>query len=273
MGTDKNRTLDVALVQYDIAWEDKPTNHQRIEERLLASGVSSGTVVVLPELGDSGLSINLERISNDGGLSLAWAQRMAENHGWILVIGHAEQAPDERGRNCATLVFPDGRVGTYQKMHLISLLHEDKTYDPGNHILLASVGEGLTLSPTICYDLRFPEIYSLAAYRGANIFTVSACWPMERIEAWRQLLISRAIENQSWVLACNRVGDDPNLSYGGTSMIIGPDGTVLAEADQKEEIILKATLDIEYGIRFRTRFPFTREKRIDLIGSADVIEI
>ena len=268
-----NATRDVALVQYDIAWEDKPSNHQRVEERLVDSDLSPGTLVVLPELGDTGFSSDLDRICNDGGLSVAWAQRMAEKHGWILQIGHAEQAPDGRGRNCATLVLPDGRIGTYQKMHLISLLKEDRSYDPGNHLLIADIGDGLRLSPLICYDLRFPELFRLAEHRGANLLSVMACWPVERIDAWRQLLIARAIENQSWVLGCNRVGDDPNLSYGGTSIIVAPDGTVLAEADRTEEVILKATLDLESGMAFRTRFAFTAEKRVELLGSAAVIEM
>ena len=198
---------------------------------------------------------------------------MAQDHGWILQFGHAEQAPDGRGRNCATIVLPDGRVGTYQKMHLISLLHEDRTYDPGHHILIAELSKGLNLSPFICYDLRFPEVFRLAEHQGANILGVIACWPRERIEAWRQLLISRAIENQCWVLGCNRVGDDPNLSYGGTSMVIGPDGTVLAQADGTEAVVLKATLDIESGMRFRERFPFAGEKRPELLGSTDLIRI
>ena len=273
MGATNTRTLDVALVQYDISWEDKVANHARIEARLLAADVPSGALVLIPELGDTGFSNELDKICNDGGLSIAWAKRMAEDHGWILQIGHAEQAPDGRGRNCATLIFPDGRIGSYQKMHLISLLGEDRVYDPGNHILIADMPGDLKISPLICYDLRFPELFRLAQRHGANVLAVSACWPVARIDAWRQLLIARAIENQSWVLGCNRVGDDPNLSYGGTSMIIGPDGVVLAEADQTEEIVLKATLDIESGTRFCNRFPFTSEKRVELLGSTDVIRI
>ena len=273
MGTPNTTTLDVALVQYDIEWEKKPANHARIEEKLLAAKVPSGSLVLIPELGDTGFSFDLDTICNDGGQTLSWARRMAETHGWTLQIGHAEQAPDGRGRNCATVVCPDGRMGTYQKMHLISLLGEDRSYDPGHHILLADLRNGLTLSPSICYDLRFPELFRISEHQGANLFGVIACWPVERIDAWRQLLISRAIENQSWVLGCNRAGKDPNLSYGGTSIIISPDGTVLAEADRNEEVVLKATLEIDAGVRFRDRFPFTSEKRLDLLGSADVIRI
>ena len=273
MGAPQATTLDVALVQYDIAWERKTDNHERIERMLLDAGVSSGALVLIPELGDTGFSSNLEQICNDGGLTLAWARRMAEDHGWILEVGHAEQAPDGRGRNCATIVHPDGRIGTYQKMHLISVLHEDRTYDPGRHVLIAELANGVNLSPFICYDLRFPELFRLSQDLGANLLTVIACWPTERIDAWRQLLIARAIENQSWVLGCNRTGTDPNLSFGGTSMVIAPDGTVLAEAGRTEEVVLKAILNIETGMEFKTRFPFTGEKRPELLGSVEVVRI
>src|SRR5690606_2545669 len=95
----------------------------------------------------------------------------------------------------------------------------------------------------ICYDLRFPELWRLGALAGAEVFTIGASWPDARQHHWRSLLIARAIENQAYVVAVNRVGRDPHLGYAGGSMIVSPMGEVLAEADAAPQVI-QAELDM-----------------------------
>lgn len=262
--------MDVALVQYDIAWEDKPTNHHRIETMLCEAAVPAGAFVLLPELGDTGFSHDVAAITQPEADSVAWAQTMAKTHGWTLQIGHATPLEGGRGRNCATIVRPDGTMASYAKVHPISVLKEHRAYDAGDSLLLADIGP-ITAAPLLCYDLRFPELFRLATHEGAQLFSLGACWPVERIAHWRALLIARAIEGQAWVMGCNRVGNDPNLSYGGTSIIIAPDGTVLAEADQKEECVLRATLSIADGAKFRERFPVLNDARRTLLGTIEIV--
>ena len=262
--------MQVALLQYDIAWEDKSSNHERMEAMLSEAGLGPDTYILLPELSDTGFSMNLDTIAADGGRSVAWARDMAREHGWTIQIGHAERDPAGKGRNCATIATPTGMTATYQKVYPMSILAEGRHYVAGHHLLIQDV-QGVSVAPMICYDLRFPELFRLASVAGAELFALGACWPIPRIAHWRSLLIARALEGQAWVLGCNRVGTDPNLSYGGTSMIISPEGEVIAEADQSEECVLSATLDVESARKFREQFPVLRDVRDDLLGDIKII--
>ena len=262
--------MQVALLQYDIAWEDKAANHRRMEGLLGEAGLAPGAFVLLPELSDTGFSMNLEGITGDGGRSVAWARDLARTHGWTVQMGHAEAGPDGLGRNCATIVTPEGEAATYIKVHPVGLMAEGRHYAAGHHLLLTRVAE-LEVAPLICYDLRFPELFRLASVAGAELFSVGACWPIQRKEHWRSLLIARALEGQAWTLGCNRVGTDPSFTYGGTSMIVSPEGVVLAEADHTEECVLSAQLDVAAGRRFREQFPVLDDTRDDLLGAIKII--
>ena len=259
--------MEIALVQYDIAWHDKAANHARIEAMLTEAEVPSGAFVLLPELGDTGFSSNLEAVTRED--SVAWARDLAMNRGWTIQVGHARRADDDFGRNCATIVRPDGTVaGSYEKVFPMTLLGEARTYRGGDKLLLCDIGP-VTVAPFICYDLRFPELWRLAALEGAELLSIGASWPVQRSQHWRHLLVARAIECQAWVIGCNRTGSDPKLDYDGSSMIVAPDGSVLAEAGS-EEVVLRATLDLEGGRRFRERHPFLADARRDLLGEFEI---
>ena len=124
-------------------------------------------------------------------------------------------------------------------------------------------------APSICYDLRFPELHRLAVAGGAQILSIGANWPRARIAHWRSLAIARAIENQSCVIAVNRVGSDPDHEYGGNSMIIGPDGGILAEAGDSATL-LEADLDLDELLERRRSFPALVDRRDELLGRADI---
>ncbi len=121
----------------------------------------------------------------------------------------------------------------------------------------------------ICYDLRFPELWRLAAIAGTEVFTIGASWPAARRHHWRQLLIARAIENQAFVVAANRIGDDPHLSYAGGSMVVSPTGEILAEAGD-HEAVLRARLDLASLREWRRDFPALSDLHRDLLGSITV---
>jgi predicted amidohydrolase len=285
--------MRIAAVQFDIVWEDKSANHA-IVERMLAEAdpeqVPPGSFVLLPELADTGFSMNLGRIVDDR--SLAWARGLARRLRIYLQHGYAERAPDGRGRNCASIISPDGTLlGTYRKVHPFSYGKEAEYYSGGNAIVLRRCGEAM-LCPLICYDLRFPELWRVATVAsgtpgvpgapgtpgvsgargtsgttaGAEVFTLGASWPAARQTHWRALLLARAIENQAWVVAVNRVGADPHLSYAGGSMIVSPKGDVVAEAGSEPRVI-SADLDIGMLRRWRGEFPALRDIRSDLLGS------
>ena len=163
-------------------------------------------------------------------------------------------------------------AGTYRKVHLFSPGREDRHYRAGESITLVDVqSEDGTwrIAPAICYDLRFPELFRLAALAGAEVFTIGACWPAPRAPHRRALAIARAIENQAYVVACNRIGRDPNVDHAGDSFIVAPSGEVIAEAGDAE-CVLTATLDRDELLRWRDRFPALRDLRRSLLGNVRV---
>jgi predicted amidohydrolase len=260
-------SFHVAGVQFDIAWEDKPANHRIIEDLLAEADLPAGSLVVLPELGDSGFSFNLDRIADDQ--TTLWACRLARRlHVW-LQAGHAIRGKDGRGRNCATLIDPRGAIaGTYHKVHPFSFGREAEHFSGGEHLLIRTCGAAL-VAPLVCYDLRFPELWRLAALAGAQVLTIGANWPQTRQPHWRALVLARAIENQAYVVAVNRIGSDPHLAYSGGSLIVSPTGIVLAEAGA-EPAVLQAELDMQALRQWRAEFPALRDIRRELLGSFPV---
>ena len=225
----------LAGVQFDIAWEDKSANQSKIDAMLAAASLPRGSFVVLPELADTGFSFDLDRIAD--GTTLPWARELAARFGVWLQVGFATVGPDGLGRNCASIVAPDGRVrATYEKIHPFSFGGESDHYGKGDRLVTCAVNDTTTVCPLVCYDLRFPEIFRLAVPR-TEVFTLGANWPNPRQAHWRALLIARAIENLAVVVGVNRTGHDPHLAYSGGSIIVGPSGEVLAEAGDEETII------------------------------------
>lgn len=255
-----------AAVQFDIAWEDKAANHATIERMLreAAPKIVPGTFILLPELGDTGFSMNLQQIIDDR--SLAWAQSLAARMGVFVQHGFARRGPDGKGRNCAATIDPSGELlALYEKMHPFSYGKEALHYSGGEGLVLPRCGETV-ICPLLCYDLRFPELWRHAALAGTEVFTIGASWPAARQHHWRTLLIARAVENQAAVVAVNRVGDDPHLSYAGGSMIISPRGELLAEADNTA-CVLQADVDLHALRAWRAEFPALRDARPELLGS------
>jgi len=256
--------MKTLLLQHDIVWEDKAENHLNVERLLDGARPEPGTLVVLPELFDTGFSMNLDRIVDDR--TAIWAADTARTRGIRLLAGHAEIADDGRGRNAVTMFGDDGAaLATYRKVHPFSFGREADHYGGGSHCTIISI-DGVRVAPMICYDLRFPELWRLAARSGAEVFAMGANWPAARQSHWRALCIARAIENQAFVLAVNRVGSDPKIRYVGGSMIVDPKGNVIAEA-RDDETALAATLDIDALRAWRREFPALADVRDGLLGS------
>lgn len=266
--------MQFVAVQLDIGWEDKAANHRRIESMLDEAGIGEGCYVLLPELADTGFSFNLDRIVDDR--STAWAADLARRRRIWLQMGYPALGAEGMGRNCATIFSPAGEaIGTYEKVHPFSYGREAEHYSGGDRLAVRKLGgvpERPVICPLICYDLRFPELWRPAAAAGAEVFTLGASWPNARQAHWRALLIARAIENQAYVVAANRVGDDPHLSYSGGSMIISPMGEVLAEAGE-EEAVLAADLDLAGLRRWRAEFPALRDLKESLLGRIEIDQL
>ncbi len=259
--------MRVAAVQFDIAWEDKPANHAIVERMLREAGIGDGTYVLLPELGDTGFSFDLPKIVDER--SLTWARTLARELGIWIQPGFAEHGSDGKGRNCAAVISPQGEIlGIYRKVHPFSYGRESQHYSGGDRILIRDC-DGAAVCPMICYDLRFPELWRTAAAAGAEVFTLAANWPDTRKAHWRALLVARAIENQAYVVAVNRVGTDPSLQYAGGSMIVTPTGEILDEAGESTQV-LTGVLDLDALRSWRAEFPMLRDVRPELLGSMTI---
>jgi len=250
--------VKIALLQTDIAWEDVPENHRRAATMLAEAASGGARLAILPEMFNTGFSMDSRRIAQPPGgpsESFLLAQAKALNL-WILasIPESGEPAP----RNMALLVSPKGAVTRYAKIHPFSYAGEHEHYAAGERVVTADV-EGLRVTPFVCYDLRFPEPFRLAA-PDTDLFAVVANWPDERREHWRTLLRARAIENQAYVAGVNRVGDGGRLHYAGDSAVLSPLGETLAEGAD-EEMVLIADVDPGSVQKLRTRFPALNDRR------------
>lgn len=257
------------LVQLDIAWEDKEKNRARVRELLAAAATAPGDLIVLPEMYETGFSLNVERTADVDGAGAASLSRLATDLRAFVQGAVTSVGPDNRGRNRAIIHDPAGaEIARYDKIHPFSFGREPERFSGGDRIVTcawrASADSALTICPAICYDLRFPELFRAGLTLGAEIFVIGANWPAERALHWRSLLIARAIENQAYVLGVNRAGDDPHLSYSGGSLAVDPQGAIIAEADSRERV-LSIEVDPDQVRSWRSRFPAWRDGRSPLL--------
>lgn len=238
-----------------------------MEALLDRAALPEGSLVLLPELGDVGFTIDVPAVTPSD--APAWATEQARSRRIHLGVGYPRKAADGFGRNEAAIAFPDGRLShAYAKVHPFGVGRETEAYRGGQELVLTTVGP-FTACPLVCYDLRFPELWRLATLAGADLFLIGASWPAARQHHWRSLLIARAIENQAYVVAANRVGDDPTLHYGGGSMIIAPTGEVLAEAND-EATVIRAEADHEALTAWRRKFPALRDVHTEFLGAISI---
>jgi predicted amidohydrolase len=181
------------------------------------------------------------------------------------VIGGVVTAePGGRGRNEAVAFGPDrAELARYAKLHPFRLAGETDHYAAGDRPVIFDWA-GCAVAPLICYDLRFPEAFRLAARRGAELFVVIANWPQVRAAHWTPLLRARAIENQAYVVGVNRCGRDPNHTYTGGSCVVSPAGDVMVELGAAPGVV-SAELDIQALRTYRQEFPSLADVRDDLL--------
>ena len=265
------------LIQYDIVWEDKAANHEKVRTLVGGAGVEPGGLIVLPEMFDTGFSMCTERTASDPESSLDFLRALALEHGGAVVASIAirrEQGGADDGvcLNRAFVVGSDGVViGHTDKVHPFSFGRESERFVGGDEVRVFRVGEqvdAIALCPIVCYDLRFPECFRAGVDRGAEVFAVIANWPAARAAHWRALCIARAIENQAYVLGLNRCGSDPKLDYPGSSLVVGPMGEIVAEAEEREAV-LSVELATDALHSWRERFPALEDRKAWTIGIPD----
>lgn len=213
-------------IQTDPHWENPPANRADIEIALERCAPAAGDFVILPELCETGFTMNSDLAARDD--SVEWWSTLARTRNIFVQCGIACRNSGGAIFNTATIFAPDGsQIGQYRKVFLFSPSGEDRSYCPGEGAVVIDCA-GIRVAPMICYDLRFPELWRHALLGGAEVFTMSACWPTLRLHQKHAMLASRAIENQAWVVACNRTGDEPTAQYSGGSTIVDFSGATKA---------------------------------------------
>ncbi len=264
--------MKVAAVQLN-STADQVANMAHADRLTRAAAADGAKLIVLPE---KWTAMGSEQDLRDAaetldGAAIGWARAIARELAVDLVAGSILErvAGQQKLANTSVHVNAQGEVvATYRKIHMFDVEVGGRTYcesaleEPGEEIVLSHTAGGVELGLSICYDLRFPELYRILAIRGARILTLPAAFTLATTrDHWEALVRARAIENQAFVIAANQVGEHPGGQHsGGRSMIVDPWGVVLAQAPDSESYIV-AELDLESQLAIRARLPSLANRR------------
>jgi len=256
--------MRVAAIQHDIVWCDREANFEHLAPLIAGAAGAGARLILLSETFSTGFATDRDDLGEpEGGPSSQFLVAQARLHGvWVggscPEIAADAPADDQRPHNTLVLAAPDGTQHRYRKIHPFTYGGETKHFRAGDQFVTVDV-EGLRVTLFVCYDLRFAdEFWQLA--NDTDVYLVPANWPEARRLPWMSLLQARAIENQAYVIGCNRVGTGNGLPYSGDSRIIDPLGEVLASAALTESILL-ADVSAERVAEVRDRFRFLQDRR------------
>ena len=253
--------MRIAAIQHDISWEDREANFEHLAPMVAGAAASGAGLALLTETFSTGFSMSARVAEPEGGPSSQFLQGQAKEHG-IWVGGTCPEVPDggdpQRPFNSFVLAGPDGTTHRYRKIHPFTYGREHERFSAGDQFVTVTI-DGLRISLFVCYDLRFAdEFWQLAT--GTDVYLVPANWPAPRRLHWQTLLQARAIENQAYVVGCNRVGSAPGNEYVGDSRIVSPSGELLATAAVGESVLL-ADVDAATVAEVRDTFRFLPDRR------------
>jgi predicted amidohydrolase len=267
----------VAAVQLN-STADQVANMAHADRLTRAAAADGAKLIVLPEKwtamgSEQDLRAGAESLD---GAAVGWARAIARELGIDLVAGSILERVPGRSKlaNTCVHVSPQGEIlASYRKIHMFDVevggraYRESELEEPGEEIVVSHTADGVELGLSICYDLRFPELYRILAVRGARILALPAAFTLTTTrEHWEVLVRARAIENQAFVIAANQFGEhpvggsEPPQHSGGHSMIVDPWGVVLAQAPDSEGYIV-AELDLRRQLEIRARLPSLANRR------------
>ena len=264
--------LRISLAQMDISLGKPDENLAKARQMTERAAKQSADIVVLPELWATGYDLeNAAAYSTltDKGIFAEMSSLASEYDIHILGSCLSLLGPARFG-NTAVFFGSGGEIlGEYTKIHLFRLMDEHKYLSAGDHLTIVETRWGKA-GLAICYDLRFPELFRAYALADVRIVFLSAEWPHPRLGHWQTLLRARAIENQMYVIACNRVGVSEDIHFCGHSCIIDPWGEVVAEAGEDEEL-LTAEIEIDRVDQARARIPVFADRSPEAYGNVSSI--
>jgi predicted amidohydrolase len=252
--------MKISLCQINIQAGNIQHNHAIARLALIEAVQQGGHLAILPELWSSGYDLSKAILQSRSSPEILADLTDLSNQYKISIGGSLLEQATNQLFNTFTLLRPDTQPVSYQKTHLFRLVDEHRWLSPGHRTVMTDLGD-FKVGLSICYDLRFPELYRGYALSGVNLFLICAEWPTRRIEHWNTLLRARAIENQSFVVAVNTVGISGSATYGGSSVVISPWGETILQASATEEEIITCDIDPLQLTNVRTHLPVFSDRR------------
>lgn len=228
--------MKLALCQTDIIWENKEENLKRAAVYIKKAAENGSEFIVFPEMSFTGFTVSVEKCGEvfENSETLERVRAMAAENKIAVGFGMIVR---EKGKNLNRFAVVDNKgelVGFYDKIHPFSYSREGKFFSGGNRLFTTEIGD-TKMSCFVCYDLRFPEIFT-AAGDDSDLFIVIANWPASRINQWSSLLRARAIENQCYIAGINRTGEGDGIVYNGRTAVFDCYGNLAAERDDSQGI-------------------------------------
>ena len=249
--------LQIAAIQADLIWEQPEKNRQSFQEKIAELPVDID-LVVLPEMFSTGFTMEPKQVAEKmDGVTVQWMKEVASSHD-VAIVGSLVIEEGEDYFNRAIFMHPNGNVETYDKRHCFSLAGEHENYTAGKEKLIVDY-KGWKICPLICYDLRFP-VWS--RFNDAyDVLIYMANWPKPRILAWDALLKARAIENMSYCIGVNRVGQDANnYEYIGHTSVFDFLGEEIGSTEEGQEDVATCVLTKPNLYKIREKLNFLNDR-------------
>ena len=256
--------LTLSLAQMEITLGDPAANLKKADEWAAEAAQRGSNLVVFPELWTTGCDWDhVQELVVDEAQIIAQVGGLAKKHNiWLngsMLVRDAAGQPS----NASILFDPHGEAaGVYRKIHLFGVMNEDQFLASGQSLTTVETPWGQN-GLSVCYDLRFTEMFRSYALQGVNMVFVPAEWPHPRVAHWRTLLRARAIENQMYIVGVNSVGSDGTYTFSGHSAIIDPWGNAIIEGGESE-VLLTATIETDQVAEVRGKIPVFKDRRPEL---------
>jgi predicted amidohydrolase len=262
--------LTISLAQISVKRSKPEKNLEKAEALVAEAARRNSQLIVFPEMWTTGFEWEyLKRAKEEHVRTVERIASMAQRYS--IWISGSTALPDEEGKVANTqILFSDNgeKAGIYSKTHLFSLFHEEQHLAAGRHLTVVDAPWGLT-GLSICYDVRFPELYRTYTLKGVKLIISPMAFPHPRLEHWRILARARAIENQLFFIGVNQVGSEDlgsagAVTYFGASCIIDPWGKAVVEAGENDEMLLTVTIETDYADEVRRKMRVLPDRRPDL---------
>lgn len=262
--------MRIGLAQMDIIWENVQKNMDKAEQFIKKAKENQVELLAFPEMSLTGFSMNVGMTTADWERQVQFFKEMSLRYDIGILFGYPAPVMQDVQTKFMNKLWCHNQMALavhgkikmqYTKIHPFTYGQEGKYFQGGKQIVCTKWGE-IVIGGFICYDLRFPEIFQISSAESVIIFVI-ANWPVQRIADWDCLLKARAIENQSFIVGVNRVGEGGGILYNGHSALYGPRGERLTRMSEEESLLI-GDIDPEQVYKYRESFPVKNDRRENL---------